>query len=90
MDLSAADAAFAGAVDAAVLYKEHAVAAGIEINVIREPNDGYWSAVWMKKGLVHVLLGRPAHRGLDVLDRVLRQRGLERYLLEARPLQTNS
>ena len=50
VDLSAADAAFAGAVDAAVLYKEHAAVAGIEINVIREPNDGYWSAVWMKKG----------------------------------------
>ena len=24
----------------------------IEINVIREPNDGYWSDVWMKKGMV--------------------------------------
>ena len=49
VDLSAADAAFAGAVDAAVLYKEHASAAGIDINVVREPNDGYWSNVWMKK-----------------------------------------
>ena len=49
VDLSAADAAFAGAVDAAVLYKEHASKAGIEINVVREPNDGYWSNVWLKK-----------------------------------------
>jgi peptide/nickel transport system substrate-binding protein len=49
VDLSAADAAFAGAVDAAVLYKEHAAKAGIDINVVREPNDGYWSNVWMKK-----------------------------------------
>ena len=49
VDLSAADAAFGGAVDAAVLYKEHAAPAGITINVIREPNDGYWSAVWMTK-----------------------------------------
>jgi peptide/nickel transport system substrate-binding protein len=49
VDLSAADAAFAGAVDAAVLYKEHAAKAGITINVIREPNDGYWSNVWLKK-----------------------------------------
>ena len=49
VDLSAADAAFAGAVDAAVLYKEQAAKVGIEINVIREPNDGYWSSVWMKK-----------------------------------------
>lgn len=46
VDLSAADAAFAGAVDAAVLFKEHAVKAGITINVVREPNDGYWSNVW--------------------------------------------
>jgi peptide/nickel transport system substrate-binding protein len=50
VDLSAADAAFDGAVDAAVLYKEHAAKSGIDIKVIREPNDGYWSNVWMKKG----------------------------------------
>ena len=49
LDLSAADAAYAGAVDAAVLYKEHAAQAGININVVREPNDGYWSNVWMQK-----------------------------------------
>ena len=49
VQLSAADAAFPGAGDAAVLYKEHAAAAGIEIEVIREPNDGYWSNVWMQK-----------------------------------------
>lgn len=46
--LSAADAAFAGAVDTAVLYKEHASKAGINININRVPNDGYWSNVWMK------------------------------------------
>ena len=49
VQLSAADAAFPGAVDAATLYREHAAAAGIEIEIIREPNDGYWSNVWMKK-----------------------------------------
>ena len=49
VDLSAADAAFAGAVDAAILFKEHASKAGIDINVIREPSDGYWSNVWLKK-----------------------------------------
>lgn len=47
--LSAANAAFAGAVDAAVLYKEHASKAGINIQVVREPDDGYWSNVWLKK-----------------------------------------
>ena len=49
VDLSASDAAFTGAVDAAVLYQQHAKAAGIDINVVREPNDGYWDNVWMKK-----------------------------------------
>jgi peptide/nickel transport system substrate-binding protein len=49
VDLSTADAAYAGAVDAAVLYKDSAAAAGIDINVIREPDDGYWDNVWMKK-----------------------------------------
>ncbi len=56
-NLHAADAAFAGAVDAAVLMKEQAKKAGININVVREPDDGYWSNVWMKKEWSHVLLG---------------------------------
>ena len=48
-NLHTADAAFLGGVDAAVLYKEQASKAGINIKVVREPNDGYWSNVWMKK-----------------------------------------
>jgi peptide/nickel transport system substrate-binding protein len=47
--LHAAGAAFGEAVDLAVLYKEQASKAGITINVVREPNDGYWSEIWMKK-----------------------------------------
>ncbi len=47
--LHAAEAAFGGAVDASLLYREHAAKAGINIEVVREPNDGYWSNVWMKK-----------------------------------------
>jgi peptide/nickel transport system substrate-binding protein len=43
------DAAFTGAVDAAILYKEHAAKAGITIDVQRSPEDGYWSDVWMQK-----------------------------------------
>jgi peptide/nickel transport system substrate-binding protein len=50
--LHAADAAFAGAVDASVLYQESAAKAGIKIQVLREPDDGYWSNVWIKKGWV--------------------------------------
>lgn len=48
VDLHLADAAFAGAIDAGVLFAESAAAAGININVVREPNDGYWSNVWMQ------------------------------------------
>ena len=60
VSLSAADAAFAGAVDAAVLYQNSAKEAGIEIDVVREPNDGYWSDVWMKKPFTAVYWsGRP-------------------------------
>ncbi|WP_413718625.1 ABC transporter substrate-binding protein [Silicimonas sp. MF1-12-2] len=50
IQLSAADAAFAGAVDAAQLIAASAKEAGIEIEVVREPSDGYWSNVWNKKG----------------------------------------
>ena len=50
--LSAGEAAFGGAVDAAVLISEKAAPAGITINVQREPSDGYWSNVWMKKPFV--------------------------------------
>jgi peptide/nickel transport system substrate-binding protein len=49
IDLSTSDAAFAGAVDAALLIKDSAAKAGLNINVIREPKDGYWSNVWNKK-----------------------------------------
>ncbi len=41
----AADAAFAGAVDTAVLYSEQASGAGINLKVVRAPNDGYWNNV---------------------------------------------
>jgi len=49
IDLSASSAAFEGAVDAAQLYQATAGAAGININVVQEPADGYWSNVWLKK-----------------------------------------
>ena len=50
VDLSASDAAFNGAVDASQLYQASAKNAGININVVQEPADGYWSNVWLKKG----------------------------------------
>ncbi|MEH6578377.1 MAG: ABC transporter substrate-binding protein [Amphritea sp.] len=47
--LRVSDAAFSGAVDAAVLYQQQAAKAGIKIEVKREPSDGYWSNVWNAK-----------------------------------------
>jgi peptide/nickel transport system substrate-binding protein len=49
VDLSVADVAFPGAVDAAQLFREQAAKAGITVNVVRESNDGYWSKVWQVK-----------------------------------------
>ncbi|NBD30770.1 MAG: peptide ABC transporter substrate-binding protein [Alphaproteobacteria bacterium] len=49
IDLSASSAAFEGAVDAAQLFQASAAGGGININVIQEPADGYWSNVWLKK-----------------------------------------
>ncbi|MFP4239392.1 MAG: ABC transporter substrate-binding protein [Rhodosalinus sp.] len=49
IQLSASDAAFAGAVDAAQLVAASAAEAGITVEVVREPSDGYWSNVWNKK-----------------------------------------
>jgi peptide/nickel transport system substrate-binding protein len=36
-------------VDAALLYKEHAKKAGIDIEVSKAPADGYWKNIWIKK-----------------------------------------
>ena len=47
--LRTSDVAFPGAVDAAQLYQQQAKAAGIDIEVKREPGDGYWSEVWNVK-----------------------------------------
>ncbi|MCH2167297.1 MAG: ABC transporter substrate-binding protein [Oceanicola sp.] len=49
VDIHLADAAFSGATDAGILFSESASAGGINLNVVREPNDGYWSNVWMQK-----------------------------------------
>ena len=46
VQLHTAEAAFTGAVDTALLYSGHAKVAGIEIEVVRVPDDGYWNEVW--------------------------------------------
>ncbi|HVZ01691.1 MAG TPA: ABC transporter substrate-binding protein [Dongiaceae bacterium] len=60
VDLSASSAAFAAAVDCSVLYKSQAAPAGINLNVINEPADGYWDNVWLKKPFIATdWAGRP-------------------------------
>src|SRR5262249_7487852 len=49
LDLNISDEAFQGAVDLAQIYREQAAKAGIDITVVREPAEGYWDNVWMKK-----------------------------------------
>lgn len=49
VNISTADSITTGGVDAIILYAEQAKAAGINMNVVREPSDGYWSNVWLKK-----------------------------------------
>jgi peptide/nickel transport system substrate-binding protein len=48
IELKASDAAFPGAIDAAQFFQASAKEAGIDIQVIREPADGYWENVWLK------------------------------------------
>lgn len=47
--LSVAEAAFSGAVTAGSLYAASAAQAGITLDVTREPDDGYFENVWLKK-----------------------------------------
>jgi peptide/nickel transport system substrate-binding protein len=52
VDLSTSVAAHAAAIDISVAYKEQAAPAGININVVREPADAYWTNVWLKKPFI--------------------------------------
>jgi len=49
INLSASNAAFEGAIDGAQLFQASAKPVGINISVVQEPADGYWSNVWLKK-----------------------------------------
>ena len=44
--LRTSDNSFPGAPDAAALFQQSLGAAGINLEIKREPNDGYWSEVW--------------------------------------------
>lgn len=57
VEISAANAAFPGALDAAALFQEQAAKAGIKVNIRREPDDGYWNSVWRQKPFVMAFSG---------------------------------
>ncbi len=48
LDLYTSEAAMPEAIDLAVLYQAKAGEAGLNLNVIRRPADGYWNDTWMK------------------------------------------
>ena len=79
--LSAADAAFSGAVDAASMFSENARAAGINITVDRVPNDGYWDNVWMNVPFCASYWGGRAVEDHMLTPRAMLGLGLERQLL---------
>lgn len=50
--LNASEAAFGGAVDAAVLFQSSAKAGGLDVEVVRQPNDGFWADHWIKSPFI--------------------------------------
>jgi len=38
-----------GGVELASIYRETAAAGGVDVQVLRQPAQGYWNAIWMKK-----------------------------------------
>lgn len=47
--LRTSDNSFPGAPDAAALFQQSCAGAGLNMEIKREPNDGYWSEVWNKQ-----------------------------------------
>ena len=70
-----------------MLYKESAAKAGIDINVVREPEDGYWSNVWMKKPYCACFWSGRATEDWMFSTAYEAGRAVERFLLGARALQ---
>ncbi len=50
--LSVSEGLYPGAVDGVTIYQDSLVPTGINLEVVREPNDGYFSNVWLKKPFV--------------------------------------
>ncbi|MBJ2150237.1 ABC transporter substrate-binding protein [Paracoccus sp. IB05] len=54
LELSASSAAYAAAVDCSLLYQSNLAPIGINLNVVNEPADSYWSNVWLKKPFIAI------------------------------------
>ena len=53
-------------IDMVQVYQQQVAQAGIKINLVKAPGDGYWSEVWMKKPVVTTSWGqRPADQILN-------------------------
>jgi peptide/nickel transport system substrate-binding protein len=93
VELHAADI-YTGCVDGAVLYQERAAKAGINIEVKRQPSDGFWANFWMKRPFVAVWWGgRPTEDWMFSLayqtgsswnDSLWSHERFDKLLLEAR------
>ncbi|TWG99724.1 peptide/nickel transport system substrate-binding protein [Mesorhizobium sp. J18] len=92
--LRTSEVAFPGAVDAAQLFQQQAQAAGIQIDVQREPGDGYWTEVWNKQPFCASYWGgRPTQDSMystayitdaDWNDTRFFNEGFDKIILEAR------
>jgi len=60
VQLSLSDAVYTGAVDMGSIFQQSAAAAGIKLEVVREPTDAYWANVWLKKPFVGANYGQRA------------------------------
>ncbi len=52
IEIEASEAAFAGAVDTAILIQNSAKGADIDLKVNRTPNDGFWAEHWIKSPFI--------------------------------------
>lgn len=52
LELHTSNATFSGAEAMAALFQQSAKPAGLKIKIVREPADGFWGRVWMKKPFV--------------------------------------
>ncbi len=52
LELHTSNTTFSGAEAMAALFQQSAAAAGLKVDIKREPADGFWSNVWIKKPFV--------------------------------------